>query len=166
MASGMLGWHCGLCCGRRASGSRLLQMQMRVLCCVVLCESHGGTKGGGKGGGALPALPASVPVAPSATPANLPSCLTAPLNLPARPRASCRNVAGRRLETLRMALRWELAPIIADFSPQFNAGGWWVLNLKQQHSGRPAVIGRMPALQARPHLTLLPARPPLQKHHP
>ena len=35
-----------------------------------------------------------------------------------RPR---RNVARRELERLRTALNWELAPVIADFSPAFNA---------------------------------------------
>lgn len=33
----------------------------------------------------------------------------------------CRNVAGREMERLRTALNWELAPVIADFSPAFNA---------------------------------------------
>ncbi len=32
-----------------------------------------------------------------------------------------RNVARREMERLRTALNWELAPVIADFSPAFNA---------------------------------------------
>jgi uncharacterized protein (DUF1499 family) len=31
-----------------------------------------------------------------------------------------RNVAKRKMETLRTALRWDLAPVLTDFNPQFN----------------------------------------------
>ena len=31
-----------------------------------------------------------------------------------------RNVARRRLESLRTALRWDLAPVLTDFDPKFN----------------------------------------------
>lgn len=37
------------------------------------------------------------------------------------PAAYRRNVARREMERLRTALNWELAPVIADFSPAFNA---------------------------------------------
>lgn len=37
------------------------------------------------------------------------------------PPLNCRNVARREMERLRTALNWELAPVIADFSPAFNA---------------------------------------------
>lgn len=36
-------------------------------------------------------------------------------------RRARRNVARREMERLRTALNWELAPVIADFSPAFNA---------------------------------------------
>lgn len=32
----------------------------------------------------------------------------------------CRNVARRKMEELRQALHWELAPVITDFDPRFN----------------------------------------------
>lgn len=32
-----------------------------------------------------------------------------------------RNVARRQVEKLRQALRWELAPVLADWDPRFNA---------------------------------------------
>ena len=31
-----------------------------------------------------------------------------------------RNVARRKMETLRTALRWDLAPVLTDFDPKFN----------------------------------------------
>lgn len=51
----------------------------------------------------------------------------------------CRNVARRTAESLRTALRWELAPVLLDFEPRYNPEApVWFERLFQPFSERNA----------------------------